>query len=94
MKKIDFNRHKFLNYRASFKAWVIKASGLAAGKGVIVAKSNEEACQAIDNMLTNKKFGSAGEVVVVEELLEGEEVSMLAFTDGKHFYSSIYYIFI
>ncbi|XP_058800371.1 trifunctional purine biosynthetic protein adenosine-3 [Phymastichus coffea] len=68
---------------APFKALVIKAAGLAAGKGVVVAKNNEEACQAIDEMLNDKKFGSAGDTIVVEELLEGEEVSMLAFTDGK-----------
>lgn len=62
---------------------MIKAAGLAAGKGVVVAKNNEEACQAIDEMLNDKKFGSAGDTIVVEELLEGEEVSMLAFTDGN-----------
>ncbi|CAD6235185.1 GSCOCG00007850001-RA-CDS [Cotesia congregata] len=70
---------------APFRALVIKATGLAAGKGVVVAASEDEACLAIDEMLVDKKFGAAGETIVVEELLEGEEVSMLAFTDGKTF---------
>ena len=63
-------------FSASFPALVVKASGLAAGKGVVVAKTRAEACEAADSMLTDHKFGTAGSTVVVEELLEGEEVSV------------------
>uniref|UniRef100_A0A8C8BZG3 phosphoribosylamine--glycine ligase n=1 Tax=Oncorhynchus tshawytscha TaxID=74940 RepID=A0A8C8BZG3_ONCTS len=59
---------------ASFPALVVKASGLAAGKGVIVAKGQEEACQAVLDIMKDKMFGSAGETVVVEELLDVKEV--------------------
>jgi len=62
---------------------VVKAAGLAAGKGVVVAANVEEACQAVDEILGQLKYGQAGATLVVEELLEGEEVSVLAFTDGK-----------
>lgn len=62
---------------------VIKADGLAAGKGVIIAQNREEAVTAIDDMLTGKKFGEAGCRIVVEEFLEGREASILAFVDGK-----------
>ncbi len=62
---------------------VIKADGLAAGKGVIIAKNREEACSAIDDILTAGKFGEAGSKVVVEEFLRGREASILAFVDGK-----------
>ena len=62
---------------------VVKADGLAAGKGVIICKSEEEAHQAIDDMLTDNIFGDAGSVVVVEECLKGEEASFIALTDGK-----------
>lgn len=62
---------------------VVKADGLAAGKGVIVCAQLEEALQAVDEILLDNKFGSAGNKVVIEEFLEGQEVSMLAFTDGE-----------
>ncbi|XP_036896471.1 trifunctional purine biosynthetic protein adenosine-3 [Sturnira hondurensis] len=68
---------------ADFPALVVKASGLAAGKGVTVASSREEACRAVQQIMQDKTFGAAGETVVIEELLEGEEVSCLCFTDGR-----------
>ncbi|OGN91403.1 MAG: phosphoribosylamine--glycine ligase [Chloroflexi bacterium RBG_13_50_10] len=62
---------------------VVKADGLAAGKGVIVATSGEEASKALSDIMEAKIFGSAGDSVVIEECLTGKEVSLLAFTDGK-----------
>ncbi len=62
---------------------VIKADGLAAGKGVIVAMTMEEALGAIDTIMRDNAFGNAGSQVVVEEFLQGEEASLLAFTDGQ-----------
>ena len=62
---------------------VIKASGLAAGKGVIVAGSTAEADDAIDMMLRDEAFGPAGEVLLVEEYMEGEELSLFVITDGE-----------
>jgi len=62
---------------------VVKASGLAAGKGVIVCKHTADALEALNRIVVDKEFGDAGKQVVVEEFLEGEEVSVLAFTDGK-----------
>ena len=64
---------------------VIKASGLAAGKGVIVAGSIIEADNAIDMMLRDGAFGAAGEILLVEEFMEGEELSLFAITDGTSF---------
>lgn len=61
---------------------VIKASGLAAGKGVVVPASTAEAEQALRTIMIERAFGSAGDEVVIEERLSGEEVSLLAFTDG------------
>jgi phosphoribosylamine--glycine ligase len=63
---------------------VVKADGLAAGKGVVVAASVQEANAAIDAMLTQKAFGAAGARVVVEEFLEGEEASFIVMCDGTH----------
>ena len=62
---------------------VIKADGLALGKGVIIAQSREEAKIAVTDMMANAKFGKSGSTVVIEEFLTGPEVSVLAFTDGK-----------
>ena len=62
---------------------VIKADGLALGKGVIIAMTREEAEQAIISIMKDKKFGKSGNSIVVEEFLEGPEVSVLSFTDGK-----------
>ena len=62
---------------------VIKADGLALGKGVIIAANLEEAEQAVKSMMEDKMFGESGSTVVVEEFLTGPEVSVLSFTDGK-----------
>ena len=62
---------------------VIKADGLALGKGVIIAQTREEAKQAVTDMMEGGMFGASGSRVVIEEFLEGPEVSVLAFTDGK-----------
>ena len=62
---------------------VIKADGLALGKGVIIAATREEARAAVRDMMANKVFGKSGDHVVIEEFLTGPEVSVLSFTDGK-----------
>ena len=62
---------------------VIKADGLALGKGVIIAQTRQEALDAVTDMMANAKFGKSGSTVVVEEFLTGPEVSVLAFTDGN-----------
>ena len=62
---------------------VLKADGLALGKGVLICNTREEALKGLEEMMLEAKFGTAGNTVVVEEFLQGPEVSCLAFTDGK-----------
>lgn len=62
---------------------VIKADGLALGKGVIIAQTREEAKNAVISIMQDKQFGKSGDKIVIEEFLEGPEVSVLSFTDGK-----------
>ncbi|KAI3658282.1 hypothetical protein MP638_000373 [Amoeboaphelidium occidentale] len=77
----DFEKAKKYVNDVSFKV-VIKASGLAAGKGVLIPENKQEAIDALVQILVKKLFGDAGDEVVVEEFLEGEECSILAFSDG------------
>jgi phosphoribosylamine--glycine ligase len=77
----DFQKaHDYVNAKGA--PIVVKADGLAAGKGVVVAMSTEEAHDAIDMMLLENKFGDAGARVVIEEFLEGEEASFIVMCDG------------
>ena len=62
---------------------VVKADGLALGKGVVIAQTREEAKDAVVSMMRDRKFGKSGDKIVIEEFLEGPEVSVLSFTDGK-----------
>jgi phosphoribosylamine--glycine ligase len=78
------NRNEAVKYiRSQGAPIVVKADGLAAGKGVIVCKTVEEAIHSVDQIMVKKIFGNAGNRVVVEEYLVGEEASYVAFTDGK-----------
>ena len=74
--------HDYINRRGA--PIVIKADGLAAGKGVVVAMSLDEAHAAIDDMLSGNKLGSAGARVVIEDFLDGEEASFIVLVDGKN----------
>ncbi|NPT34736.1 phosphoribosylamine--glycine ligase [Paraburkholderia xenovorans] len=74
--------HAYLDARGA--PIVIKADGLAAGKGVVVAQTLEEAHAAVDMMLSDNKLGDAGARVVIEEFLAGEEASFIVMVDGKH----------
>jgi len=62
---------------------VVKADGLAAGKGVLLCRSSREALAAVDKIMRQRFFGEAGDQIVVEEFLEGQEISVLAFSDGR-----------
>ncbi|KAF9419934.1 Bifunctional purine biosynthetic protein ade1, partial [Entomortierella beljakovae] len=77
----DANAAKEFIRNADFNV-VLKASGLAAGKGVLIPTTKEEAYQGIDQILVEKVFGAAGNEIVVEEFLDGQELSILAFSDG------------
>ena len=78
------DREKALEYvKTAALPTVIKADGLALGKGVIIANTREEAIAAVDSIMKDRIFGESGAKVVVEEFLTGPEVSVLAFTDGK-----------
>ncbi len=93
MKKYNIPAADFQVFENFATAWefvqeanyplVIKADGLAAGKGVIICSNREEAKAALTRMMIEKTFGEAGKRVVVEEFLDGEEASFLAFTDGE-----------
>ena len=90
--KLPTARHATFASAAEAKAYVdregapivVKADGLAAGKGVVVAATREEAHRAIDDMLTGRSVGAAGARVVVEEFLKGEEASFIVMSDGTH----------
>jgi phosphoribosylamine--glycine ligase len=70
--------------RAQGAPIVVKADGLAAGKGVVVAESVQQAIDAARNMLADNRFGTAGASVVIEEFMDGEEASLFALSDGEH----------
>ncbi len=73
---------KYVKEQNTYPA-VIKADGLALGKGVILAEREKEAVEAIHSMIDDKQFGESSFTIVVEEYLTGPEVSVLSFTDGK-----------
>lgn len=82
--KVFTNSAEAIDYvKAEGAPIVVKADGLALGKGVIVAMDVETAVDAIQSMMENKKFGESGSRVVIEEFMTGPEVTVLAFTDGK-----------
>lgn len=93
MKKYNIPTAKYETFESSKKAIeylkttttsvVIKADGLALGKGVIIAETKEKAIESVKNIMEEKVFGKSGDRIVIEEFLQGAEVSVLSFTDGK-----------
>ncbi|MFH1256121.1 MAG: phosphoribosylamine--glycine ligase [Candidatus Diapherotrites archaeon] len=77
------NADKAIDYIENLAECVVKADGLAAGKGVFVCRTQADAADAVREIMDEKAFGAAGEKVIVEDLLEGEEASFLAFCDGE-----------
>ncbi len=84
-KSVSFNDFDKANayLQEHYAPYVLKADGLAAGKGVIIAESVKDAEQALADMMQNKSFGKSGESVVIQEYLTGREMSFFVFTDGK-----------
>lgn len=82
-KKFDNPGHAKAYIETHRAPYVIKADGLAAGKGVIICPTKDEALEAIDLIMQKKAFGAAGRLIVIEEFLKGEEASFLAITDGS-----------
>ncbi len=93
MQKYGIPTAKYESYTNSTKAIegldhfnlpvVVKADGLAAGKGVLICNTKSEAKEAIENIINKKQFGNAGDTIVIEEFLDGTEASLLCFVDGK-----------
>ncbi len=78
------NALNYVNQRTQFPV-VIKASGLAAGKGVLICADRSEAVAALDGLMQDKMLGDAGTEIVVEDFLDGEEISLFAITDGENY---------
>lgn len=80
----DFQKAIYFCKRQAFPI-VIKASGLALGKGVVICQTEEEVIQTLEDMLLNNKYGEAGHIVIIEEFLQGPEVSIHALSDGTNY---------
>ena len=74
--------HQYIDQKSA--PMVVKADGLAAGKGVVVAQTNEQAHSAVNTLLVERNLGSAGNEIIIEEFLQGVEVSFIVMTDSQH----------